>query len=153
MSLTLMSFNGLAPELVWGLLPRFVGVIYVVAFGAMIPQIQVLAGARGHLPVRAWLARVRRDFPGPRRFFEYPTLLWLNASDGMLRALPIAGVVCGLAAIYGGPIGYAALIAGWIFWLSLEPAGLVFPWDTMLQEIGFLVLFLPVARALPDLHA
>ena len=76
-----MWLPDMAPELVWGLIPRFVGVIYVLAFGALIPQIQVLSGSRGHLPVREWLARIRRDFPGPRRFFEFPTLLWLNSSD------------------------------------------------------------------------
>ena len=147
-----MWLPDMAPELVWGLIPRFVGVIYVLAFGALIPQIQVLSGSRGHLPVREWLARIRRDFPGPRRFFEYPTLLWLNASDTTLRVMPIAGVLCGLGAIYGGDVGYAALLLGWMLWLSLEPVGLIFPWDTLLQEVGFLVLFLPQVHALPDLH-
>jgi hypothetical protein len=148
-----MSLDGLAPELVWGLIPRFVGVTYLVAFGALIPQIEVQAGSRGQLPVRSLLARVRRDFPGPRRFFEYPTLLWINDSDFVLKAMPIVGTLCGLLAIYGGGIGYVALLLGWVLWLSIEPAGLIFPWDTMLQEMGFLVLFLPAALPLPNLHA
>jgi lipase maturation factor 1 len=149
----MMSFDGLSPQLVWGLFPRLVGVIYILGFGALIPQIRVLAGSTGYIPIRAWLARVRRDFPGVRRFFDYPTLLWLNDSEAMLRSIPVVGALCGAAAVYGGPIGWWALLLGWVLWLSIEPAGIIFPWDTMLMEVGFLVLFLPIVAPLPELTA
>src|SRR5262249_40437219 len=38
-------------------------------------------------------------------------------------------------------------------WLSLEFRALFFPWDTLLQEAGFLALFLPQVHALPDWNA
>jgi hypothetical protein len=149
----MMSFDGLAPQLVWGLFPRLVGVIYILGFGALIPQIRVLCGSTGYIPIHDWLSRVRRDFPGLRRFFDYPTLLWLNDSEWMVRAMPVAGVLCGLGAIYGGALGFWSLLLGWMLWLSLEPAGIIFPWDTMLMEVGFLALFLPGTEPLPGLEA
>lgn len=148
-----MTWNGLPPELVWGLLPRFVGVLYVLAFAALAPQVNVTLSAGGLIPIARRLDQIRADYPGIRRFFDYPSVMWLSASDRTLRALPIIGVICGLLAIYGGPIGYVGLLLGWMIWVSFEPAGLIFPWDTMLQEVGFLVLFLPLALPLPELHA
>ncbi len=146
-----MIWSGLAPELVWGLVPRFVGLLYVLAFGALSFQIVGIIGTRGAAPLPARLAATRRDFPGIRRFFEFPTVFWFNASDAMLRLVPLVGVACGLAAMYGGAIGYAGLALGWLLWLSVEPAGLIFPWDTMLQEAGFLALFTPWVEPLPAL--
>jgi hypothetical protein len=104
-------------------------------------------------PLPEVYARIRRDLPGIRRFFDFPTLLWIDASDTTLRTIPFLGVLCGAAAIYGGPYAYYALLLGWILWLSLEPRGLLFPWDTMLQEAGFLILFVPMPEALPNWHS
>jgi hypothetical protein len=148
-----MSFEGLAPELVWGLIPRFVGVLYVFGFVALIPQHDVMPGSARYFPLALAHARMRRDFPGIRRFFDFPSVLWLGAGDTTVRVLPFVGTLCGCHAIYGGPHAFYALLLAWMIWLSLEPRGLVFPWDTMLQEMGFLVLFLPMPQALPDWHA
>jgi hypothetical protein len=147
------SVIGISPELVWGLFPRFVGLIYLFAFGSVLGQVELIASDRGVAPLRPWLAKVRRDFPGARRFFEYPTILWLANSDHVLKALPLIGMTCGACAIYGGVIGWLGLLVGWVIWLSLEPLGLIFPWDTLLQEVGFLVLFLPLVAPLPELTA
>jgi hypothetical protein len=97
--------------------------------------------------------RLRRDFPGLRRFIEFPSFMWLSNSELTLRAAPIVGTLAGVCAIVGGPFGTWGLVVGWILWLSLETRGLIFPWDTMLQEVGFLVLFLPATQLLPDLRA
>jgi hypothetical protein len=148
-----MWWSGLDPQLVWGLLPRFVGVLYIVAFGALSFQLVGIIGARGAAPLAARLQHCRRDFPGVRRFFEFPTVFWLHASDRTIAMVPWLGVLAGVLACYGGPIGYAGLLLGWLLWLSVEPAGLIFPWDTMLQEAGFLVLFLPLAEELPSFAA
>lgn len=148
-----MSTYGLAPELVWGLIPRFVGLLYVMAFGALIPQHDCMPGSLRMLPVRTQLARIRRDYPGPRRFFMYPTILWLNDSDAVLRALPYVGVLCGMGAIYGGPLGVYCIALACVLWVSLEMRGLLFPWDTLLQEVGFLALFVPSPPALPHWSA
>ena len=81
--------------------------------------------SRGAVPIAPRLARMRRDFPGVRRFFEFPTVFWLNASDGMIRAVPLIGIVASLLAVYGGPPGYVGLVVCWLLWISVEPAGLM----------------------------
>src|SRR5688572_21999486 len=138
-----MSGSLVQPELVWGLIPRFVGLLYVFAFAGLSAQLYTGLGKGGLLPIAPRLAAARRDLTGWRRFHQLPTILWLNSSDGFIRALPFVGVVLGLCMIYGGPIAPVANVLAMILWLSLEPAGLIFPWDTMLQEAGFLCLFLP----------
>lgn len=148
-----MSLDGLAPELVWGIVSRSIGLLFVLAFGAIIPQHDFVFGSARLLPVRAQLARIRRDYPGPRRFLTYPTLLWLSDSEATLRAIPYLGVICGLLAIYGGPLGYAGLALGYVLWVSVEMRGFLFPWDTLLQEASFLALFLPLTEPLPSLRA
>jgi hypothetical protein len=148
-----MSLELLEPRIIWGLIPRFVGVLFVLGFGALIPQLDAVIGSRGLAPIAPRLRAAKRDFPGARRFFQFPTLLWIDASDGFIRAIPYIGTTLGLVAIYGGPVQPYALALAWMLWLSLEPAALIFPWDTMLQEVGFFSLFLPTSEPLPSLSA
>jgi hypothetical protein len=139
----------LRPELVWGLVPRFIGLLYVIAFASLITQLELIIGSRGIFPVAQRMAAARRDFPGVSGFLQFPSVLWLSSSDRVLRAIPWLGVLCGLCIFYGGPASPWALALAWFLWLSIEPAMLIFPWDTMLQEVGFLALFLPAPPELP----
>jgi hypothetical protein len=141
------------PQLVWGLLPRLIGVLYIIAFGGLVPQLTAMLGSRGLGPITPRLAAIRRDYPGLRRFFMFPTLLWLNSSDRALRVIPWLGIGCGVLCVIGGPYAFWAQLAACLLWLALEPACLIFPWDTMLQEVGFLALFLPRTELLPELAA
>jgi hypothetical protein len=145
--------EGPDPRLVWGLVPRLLGVIYLIALGALIPQARAIVGERGIGPVRQRLARMAEDYPGLRRFLEMPTLLWLSPSDTMIRALPIVGSLGAAWAIYGGPYSHLGLVVAWVCLLSLDVCSLMFPWDCMLLEAGFLALFLPTGEALPSLYA
>jgi hypothetical protein len=142
-----------APELVWGLVPRFVGLLYIIAFASLLPQLQRVIGSRGLGHIGPRLSAIRRDYPGLRGFHSMPTVLWLSHSDRTLRLIPWLGMAAGAICVYGGPLAPAAHALDWILWLSLEPALLIFPWDTMLQEAGFLSLFLPGVAALPSLDA
>jgi hypothetical protein len=142
--------SALQPELIWGLIPRCLGLLYVLAFGSLIPQLEAGIGSGGLLPVGARFDAIRRDFPGLRRFTQYPSVLWLSRSDTTIRLIPWVGTLCGLVMFYGGPAAPYALVLAWVLWLSIEPAALIFPWDTMLQEAGFLALFLPNVPALPE---
>jgi hypothetical protein len=138
---------------VYGLLPRFVGALYVIGFGTLIFQHESMPGSGLYLPnARIWAA-YRRDFPGIRRYFEFPSLLWIFQGEAALRAFPYVGVLAGIWAIIGGPYAIVAFVVAWMLWLSLESRGVVFPWDTMLVEIGFLVFFLPSTQLLPDIRA
>ncbi len=125
------------------------GVLYAVAFASLAPQVLGLIGSRGIAPVRAQLAAARAHFPGPLRFIRFPTLLWLDASDRTLRALPWIGILCGGFAGIGGTGSVWALLACWVIYLSLDGCTLMFPWDCLLLEAGFLSLFVPEPPALP----
>jgi hypothetical protein len=149
-----MGFEGLSPELVWGLIPRFVGVLYVIAYLTIIPQHDIMPGGPKLAPIAQLHARIRRDMPSFwLRFVRFPSLLWFSSSDLTIRTIPFVGAACGALAIYGGPWSFYALLVAWMLWLSLECRALIFPWDTMLQEAGFLILFVPTVPALPELHA
>jgi hypothetical protein len=148
-----MDTSFLPEGLIWGLIPRFVGVLHVLAFASILPQLPLLLGSDGLMPAARRLSHIRRDFPGIRRFFEYPTALWLWHSDRAIRLLPWVGVGCGLLAIVGGKLAFPAMLLAWWLWLSIESAALIFPWDTMLQEVGFLALFLPSVPMLPEVQA
>src|SRR5687768_17466223 len=113
-----MAESLVAPELVWGLIPRFVGLLYMIAFGGFIPQLLAMIGTRGLGPITPRLARARRDYPGIRRFFDYPTLLWLSSSDRTLRIIPWLGVLCGAVMVYGGSLSPLANLLAWALWLS-----------------------------------
>lgn len=153
MDLASLLGSGLAPELVWGLVPRFMGVIYVVAFASISGQVSGLVGSRGIAPIAQQLAAARTHMSAPGRYLEMPTLFWLNDSDAFVRALPLLGMASGFVAIYGGPAGFWALSFCWIAYLSLDGCSLWYPWDTLLFEAGFLALFLPSVSALPELAA
>lgn len=144
---------GLSPVLVWGLVPRIVGVLYAIAFASLAPQVLGLVGSRGISPAREQLAAMRAHFPGPRRFVRLPTLLWLRCTDGFLRGLTITGIALGLFVVMGGPSAKWALVACWAIYLSLDVCALMFPWDCLLLEAGFLAVFLPAPLPLPLLGA
>ncbi len=152
-----MLENGLvwpAPELVWGLLTRGVGLVYLISFVSITRQIVAAAGVDSVNPIGEMLASAARDFPTWKRFFYFPTLLWLNASDLSLRVLTWFGVACSIGVIYGGPWSQLAMIGCYVTYVSLDkPMGLVFPWDCVLFEAGFLGSFLAPTLALPMVSA
>lgn len=142
------------PRLIWGLFERGLGLVYLISFLSLSSQVLPYAGEHGALPVRRVLQRIARDFPGARRFLYFPTLLWFDASDRMLRGLTLLGALCGAAVIVGGPFAPAALLGCYVCQLSLDLAmALIFPWDCVLFECTLLGLFLPATRALPELAA
>lgn len=144
----------LRPALVWGVFTRALGVVYLISFGSLCIEVVPIAGADGMTPVRTRLAKLTEHFPGFRRFFYFPSLLWLNASDRALRALAFLGVISALAVIHGGPLTPWALAACYAAYLSLDVAiRLIFPWDCTLFEAGFFAMFLPATHALPELSA
>jgi hypothetical protein len=144
---------GVAPEVVWGVVPRVVGALYVIAFWSIAPQVLGLIGSRGIAPIAEQLAALRRNDPGLRRFVRLPTLLWLHHGDALLRTLPLLGVACGAYVVIGGVGSSWALLACWALYLSLDGCSLMFPWDCLLFEAGFLAIFLPEVPRLPVLVA
>ena len=140
------------PLLVWGLYTRGVGLILFISFLSLTGQVVSNAGsAAGVGSVARRMRKIRDDFPSWRRYLYFPTLLWFNSSDAMLRCLAWLGVACSALVIYGGPWSQWALVGCYVCYVSLDlPVGLVFPWDCLLLESTFLSMFLPPAHALPD---
>ena len=144
----------LSPELVWGLYTRGLGLVLLISFVSLAPQIALGAGREGGMPIGLRLDKMARDFPTWRRFYYFPTLLWCNHSDAMLRALCWVGIGASALVVYGGPWSFWALLVCYLCYLSLDMAiGLIFPWDALLFESMILGLFLPATLPLPALAA
>lgn len=144
----------LPPELVWGLFTRGIGLVFLISFASLIGQVVRNAGRRGGAPIAERLAKMREDFPTWRRFYYFPTLVWLNDSDAMLRGLTWFGLGSACMVVYGGPFSFWGLLGCYVAYLSLDMcSGLIFPWDSLLFESTVLSLFLPATHALPSLTA
>jgi hypothetical protein len=145
---------GMPALLTWGLFPRCLALVYLVTFISLSRQVVALAGADGIQPVTPLLRKIRQDYPGARRFLYVPTLLWIKSDDWCLRSLVALGIGGALWVVLGGPWSSLGLLICWACYLSLNHVvGLVYPWDSLLLEAGFLGVFLPSPNALPDWSA
>jgi hypothetical protein len=126
-------------------LVRGLGLAYLSAFWSLSVQVDGLIGSRGILPVSELLNQARQGLgSGPTRFWSLPTLLWIDASDGMLHLLCWGGVLLASAVILGAIPG-PALSLLWLFYLSLTVVGqefLGYQWDSLLLEAGLLGILL-----------
>ncbi len=137
--------------LVWGLLSRGLGLVFLISFASLSAQILPMAGARGITPLADSLRAIERDFPSWRRYAYFPSLSWLSASDAFLSALPKLGMLAAISCIVGGPHAPYAFAFCYLAYLSLDrPIVLVYPWDCLLFEAGFWGMFLPASHVLPS---
>ncbi len=131
---------------------KLLGGIYLIAFLSLWTQIDGLVGSNGILPAEGYLSTLREQI-GFDRYWRFPTLCWLSASDSFLNLLCAAGVLCSLFLIIGiAPI--LSLIVLWMSYLSLTTIGqtfLAFQWDSLLLETGFLAVFFAPLQILPKL--
>ncbi|MBZ5504298.1 MAG: lipase maturation factor family protein [Acidobacteriia bacterium] len=143
-----------ARRLVWGLMPRGIGLTFLVAYTSLWRQILPLLGTHGIDPVGLQLVRIREDFPLIARLRLHPSLLWLAHGDTALRIYVGAGILAACGMILGGPAAWPCALYCWAVWLSFHfSLRLNYPWDTVLLEAGFLCLFLPGTQLLPGLAA
>jgi hypothetical protein len=142
------------PAVVWGVFTRLLGIVYLIGFASLWGQILPLAGSRGITPVEQLLGRMRRDLPLWRCVTGLPTVLWVTSGDRALRGIVLVGGGAAVLAVVGGEVSRWALLICWVAYLSLDVAAdLMYPWDCMLFEAGFLALFLPPLEPLPSLAA
>ena len=122
---------------------RLLGLVYLAAFWSAGTQILGLVGHNGILPADQYMQALAA-IKGLNRFWIFPTLTWISASDAMLRFLCVGGVVLS-SLLIAGILSTPALILLWLFYLSLSVVGqefLSYQWDTLLLETGFLAIFL-----------
>jgi hypothetical protein len=123
---------------------RGLGVIYLIAFASLIPQLQGLLGSDGILPARQFISAVANAFHQPQAFLATPSIFWLSASDNVLFAGAISGCIAALFAIAGFAAAPAFILL-WVLYLSFVSVGqdfLAFQWDSLLLEAGFLAIFM-----------
>jgi predicted DCC family thiol-disulfide oxidoreductase YuxK len=130
-------------DLVSWIFLRGLGLIYFAAFASLAAQILGLVGVDGVLPLESFL-RMVRDQVGISAYGLVPTLFWLNASDTALVAGTVAGMALALLATLGIAARWA-LVGLFALYLSYVYAGqvfMMFQWDLLLLEVGFLAIFL-----------
>ena len=119
------------------------GLVYILASGSLWIQIEGLVGEAGILPAELYLKGAETHW-GAQRFWQVPTLFWLNAGNEFLYTVCLLGAGASLMVMVNFFTGWALLMA-WIFYLSIFNVAqpfLGFQWDTLLLETGFLSLFL-----------
>ncbi|MGJ0515733.1 MAG: lipase maturation factor family protein [Methylomicrobium sp.] len=122
---------------------RGLALIYLAAFASMSVQIEGLIGSHGILPIQAKLAETAQ-FYGNAKYWELPTLFWLDASDQALKLACYAGMVSAALLLLNALLR-PALILCYLLYLSVTVAGqnfLAFQWDVFLLEAGFIGIFL-----------
>ena len=125
-------------------LVRLTGISYFFALLSLYFQIPGLIGPNGILPAHDFLFRATRALSPETALWTLPSLGWIfGTSYFALHLIALLGIVGSLLLLTGflRPIG---AILSWICWLSFVNIGqdfLSFQWDTLLLEVGFLVLF------------
>jgi hypothetical protein len=122
---------------------RLLGVVYIIAFGSLWLQIDGLTGREGIVPI-APILETARDRIGIQRWWQVPTLCWLDASDSFLHLLCGAGVGVATLVVLG-LVPALSLLVLWVLYLSLATVcqpWLGFQWDNLLLETGFLSVWL-----------
>ncbi|MCP5518405.1 MAG: lipase maturation factor family protein [Verrucomicrobiales bacterium] len=122
---------------------RALGLIYLLAFLSLAPQIDGLLGGDGLLPAARHL-RFLRAHAGWEAVYAAPSLLWLRPDTTFLHALCGAGIGASLLLLIGAAPRLAALLC-WALYLSMVSVGgefFAYQWDGLLLETGLVAVFL-----------
>jgi hypothetical protein len=140
--LSLLQPPGQVFRLTENLFLRLLGLVYLIAFASLYPQIVGLVGANGISPAAGTLAAMHSDY-GWRAYLDVPSLFWFFRSDTALQIICLLGCVAALLLMLGLAIRIAA-VAAYVLYLSLITIGQPFTgfqWDSLLLETGFLAIF------------
>lgn len=119
------------------------GLCYLFAFVSFGVQLRGLIGSDGLMPAAPMLASAKVQL-GASRFWFFPTIAWLSASDAALSAYCRLGALSALGMIAGVAAGPCALLC-WALYLSLCAIGtdfMSFQWDALLLEAGLIACLL-----------
>lgn len=147
----MMSSAVVDAEVAWGLLSRGIAAAYLITFVSLYFQVIALAGRDGILPASTFLAHARRCVPRWSRFVHWPTVFWVSSSDEALQGACLLGAASAVVVLIGGPYAPVATFFMWALHVSLVTVNsefLLFPWDCLQLECGFLSLLLPPTQSL-----
>jgi len=132
---------------------RLLGLVYLMAFLGLVEQGPALLGSHGLLPLDRFLDEVAAQL-GSRGagFRAMPSIFWLGAGTGAIRAAGLLGVALSAAVL----LGYAnALVLAvlCVLQISISSVGQTwygFGWELQLVETGFLsALLVPLLDGRP----
>lgn len=147
----LIDIINISPEQVWGIFPRLLGLVFLIAFSQLFPQMYALGGENGINPISDKLKAIKTDFPGLKKYILFPGVQWLGSKNIHLTFYALAGCLSSAYIIVGGPYTSIAFLLCWFLYLSFDlVAGLSYPWDSLLLEAGFLCVFLPSLNFIGD---
>jgi hypothetical protein len=130
-------------QLASGLFIKLLALIYFAAFLSLGVQITGLVGVDGILPFTELLEYLYQNH-GALAWLYKPNLFWIDSSDLALQAVTVLGCIVSLLLLFGIK-PFWSLVVLFVLYLSLLHAGqvfLMFQWDTLLLEAGFLAIFL-----------
>ncbi|NOQ13937.1 MAG: lipase maturation factor family protein [Methyloprofundus sp.] len=122
---------------------RGLALIYFAAFASMAVQVEGLVGSYGILPAIDKLTLIEH-FYQQQKFWQMPTIFWINASDTMLNWVCYLGMAVACLLLLD-IFTRSSLIVAYVLYLSIVEVGqdfTHFQWDVFLLEIGFLAIFL-----------
>ena len=121
---------------------RLLGLSHLIAFASLWHQIDGLIGDNGILPATQWLQAVAPQL-GVDRFWQAPTLCWLDFSQSFRHTLCQLGIGFSLAASIGFGTRFTLGVC-WLLYLSLSMVGGIFfgyQWDALILEVTLFALF------------
>ena len=122
------------------LFARALGAVLLIAFVSLGVQAQGLFGAKGVMPIAAFVESAKR---AGNSFWAHPSAFWWSSGDAMITAVWVIGIVAALA-LLAGLVPKAALAVCWFAYLSFVSVGwpfMSFQWDTLLLEASFTAFF------------
>ena len=134
---------------------RALGLIFLSAFYALALQIHGLVGERGILPAGEYLHALSSATGPMQRVWLAPTLFWLDAGDGALWTVIIAGLVFSLllTANVWPRLSVALCTLLFLSCVAVLQDFSSYQSDGMLLEAGFLSIFFAPAGVRPGLGA
>lgn len=130
-------------QLASGLFIKLLALIYLAAFFSLGVQISGLVGVNGILPLTELLEYLYQNH-GASAWIYKPTLFWFDSSDLALKSVALLGCIVSLLLLAGIKPMWSLIVLFFLY-LSMLHAGqtfLMFQWDTLLLEAGFLAIFL-----------
>jgi hypothetical protein len=123
---------------------RLLGLIFLAAWWSLGAQVQVLIGSHGLMPIAPFLQQARDQL----HFWQFPTLFWLRASDGVLTMGVLAGIALSLCMLagYRQRLASALQVVLYLSYVTAARTFLSFQWDNLILECAFFGALLPTNR-------
>jgi hypothetical protein len=126
------------------LILRLLGLVYVFAFIGLLRQGPALWGSHGLTPTAPYLDALARSGTTGQGFWDIPSVLWWNASDGAMAAWAYVGLALSLA-LLAGYANSVTLVILWFIYGSFVRTGQLwfsFGWEIQILETTLLAAIL-----------